>query len=139
MGRLETIRDWATGYPGYEGLMKLNALVMRDGDGGVMSEGVETVTEEYIDGAEVREAEISLYVSTPWSEGDDDLNSEAADLMEGWADWISSEWRENPPVLDGAEVTAVTPLCTFPQIQYVNETGRVAVYKLTLEITIQLG
>lgn len=137
MGRLEAIRDWACGYPGYEGLVKLNALTIADGDGGITAEGGETVTEEYIDGTEVRDVECVIRVAVPWSEGSDSLNPEAADLMEGWADWIADQWPGNPPDIEGGVVMSLKPMTTLPTIEDVDETGRVAVYSLTIELEIR--
>ena len=137
MGRLESIRDWACEYPGYEGLVKLNALVVMSGDGGIAAEGGETVTEEYIDGTEERSVSVVVRVAIPWSEGSDTLNPEAADLMEGWADWVADQWPGNPPDLDGAEVTEIAPVYTLPQIESVSESARTAVYSLTITFGIR--
>lgn len=138
MGRLETIRDWAIQYPGYGGLMQLNALVWTSGEGGLSAEGGEVVEKRYIDGTEERSVECVLRVAVPWSEGSDELNPDAAELMEGWADWVSDQWPDNPPVFDDAVVVDMSPAQTLPEIESVNETGRAAVYRLALDFEIRI-
>lgn len=137
MSRLEAIRDWAMEYPGYDGLVKLNAVVISDADSGVSAEGGETVTATYIDGTEERQLEVVIRVAVPWSSGSDSINSEAAELMEGWAEWAADQWPDNPPQIDGAEVTAIEPVYTLPRLETVGQSTRQAVYKLTLDITIE--
>ena len=138
MGRLETLRDWALGYDGYEGLLKLNALVTTSGDGGISADGSESVEATYIDGSEERTAYITIRAVVPWSEGSDSFNAEAATLMEGWADWLRALPAADYPTLDGGKVTDVTPTYTLPQLEGISETQRLAVYKLEIKFGIYL-
>ena len=139
MGRLEALCDWVTGYEGFDGLAKLNALVVNEGGAAVSATTSETVTARYIDGTEEREAQVDVRVAVPWSEGADELNPEAAELMEGWADWVRAQWPGNPPEIDGAEVTGIEPVYVMPQLEEVYESGRNAVYTLSVLLDFRTG
>ena len=132
MSRLGAVRDWALGYEGWDGLMKLNAVVASGEESGISTEGSETVQNEFIDGTSEREVEFVIRVAVPWSAGADELNSEAADLMEGWADWAAGQWPDNPPAIDGAVVTGIEPVYTVPQLESIS--GGTAVYELVIDV-----
>lgn len=137
MSRLEAIRDWACQYSGFDGLMKINALVVKDGGAEINATSVETVNAVYIDGSEERTVEVTIRVAVPWSAGYDTFNPAAAELMEGWADWVAAQWPENPPVLDGATVTGISPAQVLPQLESVYESAKAAVYTLVIDVSFR--
>lgn len=133
--RIGAVRDWARGFPGCEGLLKLNALVDEAGDSSLQAEASDRVLNSYIDGTEERAVEFALLMATPWSEGCDGVNAQAAEAVEAWGDWCAAQWPSNPPELPGCAVTGIEPVYRDPQLQAVNETDRVAVYRLSVRIS----
>lgn len=137
MSRLADIRDWAQEYPGFDGLVKLNAMVTAEGASGINATGSEAVTASYIDGTDERRAEVQIHVAVPWSAGNDPTNDAAAELVEGWADWVAAQWPENPPEIEGVEVTGLEPVYTMPQVETVSEGKRCAVYVLAVSVSFR--
>lgn len=134
--RIEAVRDWAAGFPGLSGMARINATVREDGAASVRAEANEAVRRRYIDGAEDREVTFALLLATPWSEGADAINAEAAALGERFADWCGEQWPGNPPDLgEGCEVLGIEPVYRQPQLEDVQESGRVALYRFEVRIT----
>lgn len=132
--RVGAVRDWAAGFPGCGGLLKLNALVEQDGDSALQAEATDVVTRSNIDGSEEREVTFSLLTVLPWSEGHDGINAEASERAEQWCDWCAAQWPRNVPDMPGCEVTGIEPVYATPDLYAVNETERVAVYRLSVKI-----
>ena len=133
--KAKAIVDWAAGWEGFDGLLKLNALINRDGDASVNIVPNDKADTTFIDGTARRTFTAQVKAVLPWSDGNDAINSDAVAFMSSLMDWVCEQWPSNIPVWPGAKITEITTVENVPYLNYVNQQDGLAEY--TFQILIR--
>lgn len=135
--KAEALKRWAAGWPDLDGYLKLNAIVTEDGDRSINVVSNDYVLSQYIDGTALREYTFALKAMLPWSDGYDDVNSDAQGLAHSWLSWVADQWPDNLPDWEGAKITALEPLYNTPTLSMVYQDDGVAEYMFQAKITYE--
>lgn len=119
-GKTDAIKAWVKSWPYLDDLIKLNAILSREDDASLNPVGTDSAGKPFIDGSAVHEYVFQLKLVLPWSDGYDDVNTEAQKLMESWMDWVDEQFPNNVPEWD-AEIEAIEAVSTEPDIMVYQE------------------
>lgn len=115
-GKTKAAVEWAKGWEDLDGFLKLNAILNEEDDAAFTTIYSDSQGEPFIDGTARREYTFGLRLVLPWSDGHDLINAEAEQLMEKWIDWVDSQYPENIPNWEGAEIEDIYSLYDVPDV-----------------------
>lgn len=130
-GKAKSVQEWAKGWKPLDEYLKLNALVLKDGDAAIIPVYSDLVVDdtEYADGTAKRRFSFQLRIVTQWSDGYDSVNEDAIALVSGWIDWVNKQFDlENYPDFDGAIIVAIESDQNMPAINVTNAEDGTAEY-----------
>lgn len=133
-GKAAKLVEWAKSWPGFDGYLKLNALVNQENDSSLNVVVNDRIITEYIDGRSRREFTAQIKVILPWSDGYDNVNIQAQELMESLLDWIDEQYPYNLPKWENCDIYQIEPQSNAPQLNYVNEQDELAEYSVQFVI-----
>lgn len=140
MGRVARIKekadrllDWAKGWDGFDGYLKLNAIVNEEGDSSLNIIVNDKEVQRYIDGTADRQFTAQFKMILPWSDGFDLVNSAAYKTMAELLDWVDDQFPENVPDW-GCDITGITTVENAPALDFVNEQDSLAEYSFQVLI-----
>lgn len=136
VGKTESVRAWAAGWPELKGYLKLNAIDYETpGDAAMMPTYNDPVINQYIDGTADRYYTLELRMILSWSDGADTANIEATRLMESWLTWVSEQYPDDIPDFGpNAKITDIQPLQNTPTPALVYADSQTAVYSFSARI-----
>lgn len=127
--------DWAKEWHGFDGYLKLNAIVTVKGDASLVTNPVDITDVKYIDGTAERRFLFNLRIILPWSDGFDGTNESSMAFATELYDWVVEQNElKNYPEWEGAIVTEVFPTQSFPTVNFVYEEDEMAEYLVSVEI-----
>lgn len=135
--KAEKLLEWAKEWPEFDGYLKLNALVNKDGDASLNIVVNDRIVTEYIDGSAIREYTFQFKVITPWSDGFDPINLQSEKLVASLHDWIDEQYPKNKPDWEGANITAINTLNNAPSLDFVREDDELAEWSIEAIITYE--
>lgn len=135
VGKGKAFLTWAQKWTGYE---KLNAIVADSGDLAVVVAPDQSTTEKYIDGTAKHTITFALTAMLDYSDGNDEVNADANELMETWCDWLlEREALRDYPDFTGALVTEVEPIDQYPYMAMTYQGSKLAKYQFQARITYE--
>lgn len=135
--KADKLLDWAKQWEGFDGYLKLNALVAKEGDSSLNIVANDRVVEQYIDGSAIREFTAQFKMVCSWSDGYDNTNIEAYELFSGFIDWVNDQFPTNCPNWPDAAITGIETQENAPSLDFVNEQDDVAEYSVNVIINYQ--
>lgn len=132
-GKADATLAWARQWPGFDGYLKLNAILTKEDDASMSTVFSDAKGEPFIDGTARHEFIFGLRMMLPWSDGTDKVNSDAERLMEQWRDWVSEQYPENIPDWPGAAIDGIEALYDVPSVTVYQEDA-LAVYNFQAKI-----
>lgn len=132
--KTKAVFEWAKGWDGLDGYLKLNAIISQDGEASIDPGASDEVIETYIDGTKDRAYTFDLRIVVPWSSGTNEVNMEAQELASDWYDWVERQYPANVPDWPGAEITGIVPDFNIPSLNAVYQNDGLAEY--VIEATI---
>lgn len=130
--KIASLVEWAKGWPGIGGYIKLNAVNAESGDASLSTDFTEYAVQEYICGKKLREMTFMLKVMADWSDGFDRTNQDAIGMAADWNDWVES--TDTMPDWD-AEILSVEATYDVPALSMVYQDEGLAEYVLAAKIT----
>ena len=128
-GKTQAMFEWAKGWPGLDGYLKLNAIVAEEGEASMSVVQNDAAVREYIDGTADREYTFQLRIVALWSGGYDPVNEAAESLAASWQDWVAEQYGEgNVPDFREAKVTGIRPVYNVPALNFVYQEEGLAEY-----------
>lgn len=134
-GKAKACLEWARKWDVLDGYLKLNAFVNTDGEAALNIVYGSNIIEPYIDGTAKRQYAFMFKMMLPWSDGYDDTNVEAERTIARWFDWVSSQYPDNVPEWDGAEILSIEPGQNAPGLDTVDKEEALAAYTFKAVIT----
>lgn len=134
-GKAKAALEWAKTWPELDGYIKLNALITQDGEATLATAYNDVAIERYNDGTAKRQYTFLLKVVTAWSDGYDQVNTEAERLASSWLDWVAEQFPDNVPDWPGAEIISIEPTQNAPALDTVWEDDQLAQYVIQAIIT----
>lgn len=134
-GKTSAVFEWAKGWPGLDGYLKLNSVITKDGDASIDPGVEDLIVQQYIDGTADRQYTFTLRIVVPWSDGTNEVNVEANELVAGWYDWVGDQFPINVPDWPGAEITAIEPSYNIPALSAVYQNDGLAEYAIEATIS----
>lgn len=135
--KADKLIEWAKGWDGFGGYLKLNALVNEEGDASMNVVANERVVVQYIDGSAIREYTAQFKLVTSWSAERDPINAEAERYLCGLVDWVNDQFPDNLPDWPGATITDIHTQNNAPSLDFVHEQDELAEYSINVIITYQ--
>lgn len=135
--KADKLIEWARQWEGFDGYLKMNALVNADGDASLNVIANERVIMQYIDGSAIREYTAQFKVVTPWSGENDPTNSDAERFLCGLVEWLNKQFPDNLPDWPGATITELHTQDNVPSLDFVHEQDELAEFSIILIITYQ--
>lgn len=132
-GKAKAAREWAKTWEQLDGYLKLNAINAQDEDAAIYTVPKDSKGEPYIDGTAEHEFTFGLKMMLPWSDGHDDINAKANELVEQWRDWVDEQYPENVPDW-GCEIEDIRALYDEPAVMVYPEDS-LAEYQFLARIT----
>lgn len=133
--KAQQVVEWAKGWDGFEDYLKLNAIVALGGEAALVTNPVDITDTKYIDGSADRRFVFFIRMIMPWSDGFDSTNDDSMKRAERFYDWIVEQGvAKNYPDWEGAKITDVYPLKSYPEMGFVYEEDRLAEYTIDVEI-----
>lgn len=121
-GKTEAALAWAKTWPQLDEYLKLNAILTNEeGDAAMTTMFSTSQGTPYVDGTAKRTYIFGLRMVLPWSDGYDDVNTKANQLMEQWRDWVGEQYPKNIPDWPGAEIDGIEPLYDVPNMTVYQE------------------
>lgn len=133
-GKADALLEWLKGWSGFDGLLKLNALVTQDGDASLNIVVNDALVQLYVDGTAIRDFTFQIKSIQPWSDGYDQTNIDAVENLSDLLDWLDDQFPENKPNWEGADIMEMILLNNAPSLDYVHETDELAEYSITAKI-----
>lgn len=134
-GKTEALTEWAKGWPGIGGYLKLNAISSESGDASIDTVYNDAKVQEYIDGRALREFTFALVLMADWSDGFDSVNAEANRLGESWIDWVDDQFPGNLPNWPDALIQSIESIYNVPSLAAVYQDDSLAKYMFQAKIT----
>lgn len=133
--KADKVLEWAKGWSGFDGYLKLNAIISTEGDATLVTDAVDTADVTYIDGSSDRRFTFTLRLVMPWSDGFDSVNSDSMRRAEELYDWVQSQGeKKNYPEWDVAGFDRLFPVKSYPEMGFVYEEDQLAEYTVDVEI-----
>lgn len=122
--KADKVLQWAKdGWDFLNGYLKLNALLLDDYEAALVPVYSDLVVDdtEYLDGTAKRRFSFQLRIVTQWSDGYDDINARAMDLVSKWLDWVNAQFDDgNLPDFGNAIITGIESDQDMPSIDVTN-------------------
>lgn len=133
--KIDALVEWAKGWPGLEGYIKLNAINAQAGDSAINTDFNDVALVEYINGTAQREMTLQMRVMAEWSGGFDSTNADALKFATSWRDWVADQYRlGNVPKWESAEIEAIEPLYNIAALNAVYQDEGLAEYLFAARI-----
>lgn len=133
-GKTKAALEWAKTWEHLDGFLKLNAIKAKDDDASMTTVYSDSQGTPFIDGTARREFTFGLRLMLPWSDGYDEVNENANELVEKWRDWVDVQYPNNVPDWQGAEIEAIEALYDVPAVT-IYEDDSLAEYRFMARIT----
>lgn len=134
-GKARAVFEWAKGWPGLDGYLKLYAIITEDGDASIDPVVSDEPITTYIDGTADREYTFVLRFVVPWSDGTNEVNLQAQELASDWYSWVEEQYPTNVPDWPGAEITGIAPEYNIPTLNAVYQNDGLAEYAIEATIS----
>lgn len=134
-GKTEAALEWAKTWPELDGFLKLNAILNEEM--GATMVPVQNSTADkvpFIDGTARYRRIFMFRIMLPWSDGFDQINTDAERLATQWRDWVDGQFPHNIPDWPGAEIEGIESLSDIPAIQIYQDES-LAEYNFQAKIT----
>lgn len=132
--KVDAALKWAKKWPQLGDLLKLNAIRNEDSDAALTTVYSDSRGEPFIDGTARHRFIFGLRMVLPWSDGHDPTNAEAERLIEGWRDWVDTQYPENVPDWPESDIESIEALYDVPAVT-VFEEEEMAEYSFQSAIT----
>lgn len=129
-GKVDKLIEWAKGWDGFDGLLKLNALVNKEDDASLNVVANDKILYEYIDGICAREFTAQFKMILPWSDSYDKVNLEAIEKMSSLLDWIDDQYPNNLPDWKDCSIYEIKTIENAPSLDFVNDQDELAEYSV---------
>lgn len=127
--------DWAKEWHGFDGYLKLNAIVTVEGEASLVTNPVDITDVKYIDGTAERRFLFNLRMILPWSDGFDGVNEKSMAFATELYDWVVEQNEaKSYPEWEGAVIGELFPTTSFPTVNFVYEEDERAEYLVSIEI-----
>lgn len=133
--KTEKAFEWAKGWSGLDGYLKLNALVNKDGQASFNAVYNEVAIERYLDGTAKRQYTFQVRFVTRWSDGYDRVNLEAEKMVTEWLDWIDEQYELGNVPDWGVDILDIEASQNIPALNAVYEDESLAEYVIQAVIT----
>lgn len=133
--KVDKVIEWAKEFPGFDGYLKLNAIVTVNGEASLVTNPVDITDTKYIDGTADRRFLFNLRMILPWSGGFDGTNEQSMAFATSVYDWVVEQNAlKSYPEWEGARITEIFPTQSFPTVNFVYEEDELAEYLVPVEI-----
>lgn len=129
-GKADKVLEWAKGWSGFDGFLKLNALVNQENDASLNIVVNDKIVQRYIDGSAIRDFTVQFKMVLPWSDGFDMINIQGMEIMSDLLDWIDNQYPDNLPEWEGCNILEITALSNAPSLDAVNSQDSLAEYSV---------
>lgn len=137
-GKTDAVREWAKQWDGFNGYLKLNALIAKEDERTIITEPSDVVIERYIDGTAKRMYGFNLRMVLPWSDGYDSTNRDSLAVAVQLYDWaVEQNANRNYPDWDGALITSLEPTQSMPSVNFIYEEEGLAEYLIPFVINYE--
>lgn len=128
--------EWAKGWDGFNGYLKLNALIASDGEATIVTDATDNVLTEYINGDAIRQYYFNLRMVMPWSSGFDQTNQDSMAVAVQLYDWVEEQNATGnyPDWGDDALITEIANTQSQPQVNFIYEEDGLAEYLIACRI-----
>ncbi len=127
--KTQAVVEWAKRWDGFDGYLKLNAIVTESGDSTLVTETVDRVLQPYIDGTAIRQYAFTLRLVLPWSSGFDQTNDDSMEYAVKLFDWVVEQNHSGVyPDWPGARIMELLPTQSLPSMNFVYENDGLAEY-----------
>lgn len=136
--KTKAVVEWAKTWDGFDGYLKLNALVTEQGESTLVTEPVDRALTTYIDDTGVRQYAFTLRLVLPWSSGFDQTNENSMAYAVMLFDWVEEQNDiGNYPDWPGALITELLPTQSLPSVNFVYEEDGLAEYLIRFIINYE--
>lgn len=129
-GKAEKLLEWAKKWPSFNGYLKLNALVNKDGDASLNIVANDKIIERFIDGTAKREFTAQFKMVLPWSDGYDPTNVNSETIAASLLDWIDAQYPSNIPDWENCNIYEIITQGNAPSLDLVNEQDELAEFSV---------
>lgn len=127
--KTSVVLEWAQAWEGFDGYLKLNAVVTKDGEATLVTEVTDIALQRFIDGSADRQYVFSLRLVLPWSSGYDSTNDDSLAYAVKLYDWlVEQNAAKRWPEWEGATITELLPTHGMPQLNAVYKEDGLADY-----------
>lgn len=137
--KAEKLLEWAREWSGFDGYLKLNALVNKEGDASLNVVANDREIARYIDGTAIREFTVQFKLVTSWSDGFDPVNVEAQEYLSTLIDWLNEQYYVGnfPAWGDSVSINEMYTRQNTASLDFVNEQDELAEYSVQFVITYE--
>lgn len=135
-GKTDAALEWAKQWPDIDGYLKLNAILTKQDEAAfnTVYKNVKLSAQPFIDGTARYAYVFGLRMMTEWSDGQDEINAEAEELIESWRDWVDEQYPDNVPDWPDASIENIEALYNVPAMVVYQEDS-IAEYNFQAQIT----
>lgn len=129
-GKAEKLLEWAREWPDFNGYLKLNALVNKEGEASLNVVANDKIIQRFIDGTAQREFTAQFKLILPWSDGYDPTNVNSEQFASSLLDWIDEQYPDNIPDWENCKIYEITTINNAPSLDFVHEQDDLAEYSV---------
>lgn len=136
--KTDAVVEWAKQWEGFDEFLKLNAIVIDEGQATLVTDPQDISLIKYIDGTDIREYAFDLRMVLPWSNGYDQINDNSMAFAVALQDWVVEQRaKQNYPAWEDATITDIQPTQTMPKLNMVYQEDALAEYLVHVLINYQ--
>lgn len=136
--KTDAVVEWAKQWEGFDGLLKLNSIVVEEGQATLTTDPKDVSDSsiiQYIGGIDVRQYAFAFRVILPWSDGYDSTNENSLKFATEFQDWLVKQDKAgNYPEWEDALITSLLPTQTIPALNFVYQEDSLAEYLIPVLI-----
>ena len=136
--KTQAVVEWAKQWEGFDEFLKLNSIVIDEGQASLVTDPQDVSLVQYIDGTDIREYGFDLRMILPWSDGYDQTNDNSMAFAVMLQDWVVKQNEiGNYPDWGNALITNMQPTQTIPKLNMVYQEDALAEYLIHILINYE--
>lgn len=133
--KTDAVVDWAKKWDGFGDFLKLNSIVIDEGQATLVTDPKDVSILKYIDGTDIRQYAFQLRMVLPWSDGYDSVNENSLAFAVKLQDWLVEQDKEGKyPEWEDTLITSLLPTQTIPALNFVYQEDSLAEYLIPVLI-----